>query len=80
MAHVATWAELTIRSIAGLLASPSLAPTKLDELKIKANILSSFAVQKITDLYEAAEEAVEGAGQVVYEAAKDAGHKIKAEL
>ncbi|GFZ44141.1 protein disulfide-isomerase [Saitozyma sp. JCM 24511] len=74
------WLTKEQARIAGLLASPSLAPTKLDELKIKANILSSFAVQKITDLYEAAEEAVEGAGQVVYEAAQDAGHKIKAEL
>ncbi|KAK1924429.1 thioredoxin-like protein [Papiliotrema laurentii] len=47
--------------IAGLLASPSLAPTKLDELKIKANILSAFAAKKAEDATEAAKDK---AGQV----------------
>lgn len=44
--------------IAGLLASPSLAPTKLDELKVKANILSSFALNKAEDAYDAAADAI----------------------
>jgi protein disulfide-isomerase A6 len=52
---------LLTRSIAGLLASPSLAPTKLDELKIKANILSAFAAKKAEDATEAAKDK---AGQV----------------
>lgn len=47
--------------IAGLLASPSLAPTKLDELKIKANILSSFALKKAEDAYDAAADALNDA-------------------
>lgn len=47
--------------IAGLLASPSLAPTKLDELKIKANILSSFAIKRAEDAYDAAADAVKDA-------------------
>jgi protein disulfide-isomerase A6 len=47
--------------IAGLLASPSLAPTKLDELKVKANILSSFAAQKAGDAYTAAGDAYDAA-------------------
>lgn len=44
--------------IAGLLASPSLAPTKLDELKIKANILSSFAITQAENAYDAAADAI----------------------
>ena len=38
-----------------MLAKQSLAPEKLDEVKIKANILASFAEKKV----EEAEEAVE---------------------
>ena len=42
--------------IAGLLASPSLAPKKLDELRVKSNILSSFVMGKVADTYEAAQD------------------------
>lgn len=77
--------------IAGLLASPSLAPTKLDELKIKANILSSFALKKVEQLAEdAADYASDAAQQVqdaaegLYEGAKEkvqeATGRVKAEL
>ena len=34
-----------------------MAPTKLDELKIKANILSSFAEKKAEELFDAASDA-----------------------
>lgn len=37
---------LADNSLSNLLASPSLAPSKLDELKIKANILGSFVTKK----------------------------------
>lgn len=37
-------------SLANLLSSPSLAPTKLDEIKIKANILRSFVAKKAQEL------------------------------
>lgn len=62
--------------IAGLLASPSLAPTKLDELKVKANILSSFAAQKAGDAYDAAAGVVNGAKEGVESIAQ----KVKEEL
>jgi protein disulfide-isomerase A6 len=49
------------------LASPSLGPAKLDELKVKANILSSFAATKAEELTEAAHE--------LYDDAVDAAKK-----
>lgn len=33
-------------SLASILSKRALAPTKLDEIKIKANILGAFAVEK----------------------------------
>jgi protein disulfide-isomerase A6 len=60
-----------------LLGSPSLAPTKLDELRIKANILSSFAATKFEEAFGTAEEIAGQAGQVVFDAAKDAGAGIQ---
>lgn len=51
----------SINRLANLLASPSLAPTKLDELKVKINILSAFAAQKAGEAYDSAEEILEGA-------------------
>ena len=79
---------------ANLLSSPSLAPTKLDELKIKANILSSFAATKIEELEEAAgdvfNDAVDAAKKIPGQAAEgieafakmmeDTGARIKEEL
>jgi protein disulfide-isomerase A6 len=59
-----------------LLASPSLAPTKLDELKIKTNILSSFAMKKAEDAYDAAASAVNDAKEGVESFAQ----KVKEEL
>ncbi|EIW70859.1 hypothetical protein TREMEDRAFT_38433 [Tremella mesenterica DSM 1558] len=62
--------------IAGLLASPSLAPTKLDELKIKANILSSFVAKKAEEVYEEAADVVKGATESV----ESFADKVKDEL
>lgn len=59
-----------------LISSPSLAPTKKDEVKIKLNVLSSFLSKKVA-------QAVGGA-QEVYEAVKeeveDAWGGVKQEL
>jgi protein disulfide-isomerase A6 len=75
------------RSIAGLLSSPSLAPTKLDELKIKANILASFAAKKVEEFVEYVEEvgsdveeAAEGAASAVKEKVGQATDRVKQEL
>jgi len=56
-----SWLVKEQARIAGLLGSTNLAPTKLDELKIKANILTSFAASKI-------EEAVDAAGSFAQDA------------
>jgi protein disulfide-isomerase A6 len=49
-------------SLSNLLASPSLAPTKLDEIKVKFNILSAFVAQKAeeikNDLFEESQQVV----------------------
>jgi len=63
--------------IAGLLGSPSLAPTKLDELKIKANILSSFAAKKVGEAYDAAGEYFEDATETVKSGAGEATEAVK---
>ncbi|KAK8864226.1 protein disulfide-isomerase domain [Kwoniella newhampshirensis] len=67
------WVVKEQARIAGLLASPSLAPTKLDELKVKANILSAFAVKKAEEAYEAAGEYLGDAAK----AAKQAPYQVK---
>lgn len=69
-----------VRSIAGLLASPSLAPTKLDELKIKANILSSFVVKKAEEYVEYAEDAAQEVFEGVKEQVGKATERVKQEL
>ncbi|WWC61684.1 protein disulfide-isomerase domain [Kwoniella dejecticola CBS 10117] len=88
------WLTKEQARIAGLLASPSLAPTKLDELKIKANILSSFAEQKVAEAADAAgdlyEQVIDAAKQVPQQArdgvdqfadaVEDKARKIKEEL
>jgi protein disulfide-isomerase A6 len=73
--------------IAGLLTSPSLAPTKLDELKIKANILSSFIAQKAEDAYDQTAEAffdaagkVQEGAEAVKDKVEEKAREIKAEL
>lgn len=63
------WLIKETARLATLLGSPSLAPTKLDEIRIKANILSSFTANKIEDATEAAKDY---AGDIVGKA-KDAG-------
>ncbi|ORY32576.1 disulfide-isomerase precursor [Naematelia encephala] len=67
-----TWVLKEQTRIAGLLGSPSLAPTKLDELKIKANILSSFAATKAEEAYDAAADAAEYVTENVKDAAGQA--------
>lgn len=66
--------------IANLLASPSLAPTKLDELKIKANILSAFAVKKAEEVVDAATDAAGDAYEAVKEQVGKATDRVKEEL
>ncbi|ORX36848.1 disulfide-isomerase precursor [Kockovaella imperatae] len=51
-----SWLTKEQARIAGLLQSPALAPTKIDELKIKANILSSFAEKKVEEIADAASD------------------------
>ena len=63
-----------------MLASPSLAPTKLDELKIKANILSAFAAKKVEEYAEAAGEAAQDAYETVKETVEKATDRVKEEL
>lgn len=49
--------------LASILQKKTLAPQKLDEIKIKANVLAAFAKQKA----EEAKEAVEDAAEKVHE-------------
>ncbi|TXT11633.1 uncharacterized protein COLE_02043 [Cutaneotrichosporon oleaginosum] len=44
------WLTKEQARLANLLASPSMAPTKLDEIKVKANILGAFVAQKAEEL------------------------------
>ncbi|WRT66188.1 protein disulfide-isomerase domain [Kwoniella shivajii] len=73
------WLAKEQARIAGLLASPSLAPTKLDELKIKANILSSFAATKASEAADAAGDLYDqaaGAAGDLYDQAVDAAKQV----
>lgn len=63
--------------LAKLTKSPSLAPTKVDEMTIKANILGSFLRDKAADVQEGVEDVVEQAGEKVGEAWE--GAKAKSE-
>ena len=59
--------------MAGLLGSTSLAPTKMDEIKIKANVLAAFITKKADEAADTAEglandaagAAKDGAAQVI---------------
>ena len=75
-----SWLVKEQARIAGLLGKPSLAPTKLDELKIKANILSSFAAKKAGEAYDAAAEAAGELGGEAEAFAKMLEQKVKDEL
>ena len=66
-----------IHRISGLLASPSLAPAKLDELRIKANILSSFAEKKLEDAASAVSGAAADATEQVKKASGQATEGVK---
>lgn len=68
-------------SLAKIIGSPTVAPTKTDELKIKLNILSSFLADKkiptvVEDAYEAVEEKVED----VKEGVKEGVEKVREKL
>lgn len=52
---------LNMRRLATILQKRTLAPRKLDEIKIKANILAAFVEQKAE---EVADEAKEAAGDI----------------
>lgn len=57
-----------------------MAPTKLDELKIKANILSAFAVKKAEEVVDAATDAAGDAYEAVKEQVGKATDRVKEEL
>lgn len=59
-----------------ILKKKSLAPSKLDEIKIKANILAAFVEKKIEEAVEDAEEAAED----VVDKVKEEIRKVKEEL
>ena len=70
-----------------ILDKRSLSHTKLDEIKIKANILAQFAERKAEEAKETVEEAAGDAKEKVEEkvaeageAAESATRKVKAEL
>jgi len=56
----------------GLSNQPFLQPSKLDEIKIKANILASFLEEKVISAKEGAEEALEDV--------KETAEKLRQEL
>lgn len=64
-----------------------MAPTKLDELKVKANILSSFALKKVEEAYEQAGEYAgdaikfaEDGAQAVQQKAGEVVDEVKAKV
>lgn len=56
-------AYITPFRLSSILKKRTLGPQKLDEIKIKANILAAFVANKSEELKEAAEEVVESATQ-----------------
>lgn len=70
-----SWIAKESARIAKLLGSPSLAPSKKDELQIRANVLSSFVKRKFDQAYDAASAA--GASVVsAANAAKNSAHSV----
>ena len=61
-----------------MLGSPSLAPTKLDEIKIKVNILSAFAAKKLDQATDAASSAATEATDAVKDTAGQAAEGVEA--
>jgi hypothetical protein len=52
-------ALLTFCSLASILQKRVLAPAKLDEIKVKANVLAAFAAEKVAEARDTIERAVE---------------------
>ena len=51
--------DSSFASLSSILKKRNLSPQKLDEIKVKANILASFAAKKIEEFIEEAEEILE---------------------
>lgn len=51
--------NLVPSSLASILSKRSLSPSKLDEIKIKANILKAFVAEKAEEVKEGAEKLAE---------------------
>lgn len=68
----------TVHSLASILKKRTLSPAKLDEIKVKANILAAFAEQKAEELKEAVEEKAGDATDGAKEGAKAAAEKVEA--
>lgn len=58
--------------LASILKKRNMSPAKLDEIKIKANILAAFAEQKAEELKEAVEDMAESATDGAKEGVKSA--------
>lgn len=54
---------MCLYSLASILGKRSLSAEKLDEIKIKANILAAFAEEKAEEVKESVESVVESATQ-----------------
>ncbi len=64
--------DILIYRLASILKKRTVSGPKLDEIKIKANILAAFAEEKVEELKESAEDAAESVESAV--------HKLKEEL
>ncbi|KIJ51094.1 hypothetical protein M422DRAFT_158789, partial [Sphaerobolus stellatus SS14] len=64
------------KRLASILKKRTLSDAKLDQIKIKANILASFAEKKVVEAAEAAAEKVEEAAEAV----KEKAQHVKEEL
>ncbi|KAF8596810.1 protein disulfide isomerase [Ceratobasidium sp. AG-I] len=53
------WVAKEVKRLNGILAKKSMAPSKLDEIKRKANVLAAFLEEKKAEAKEAVEETVE---------------------
>jgi protein disulfide-isomerase A6 len=71
------WLVKETARFAKLVNSPSLAPSKIDEIIIKKNILSSFVYRKLEDAASQVSEAASDATDAVKNAAGDAAQKVE---
>lgn len=69
------WVAKEAARIAKLLGSPSLAPSKKDELQIRANVLSTFVKRKFDQAYDAASAAGASVTSAA-NAAKNSAHSL----